>query len=163
MSDMNQCLFTGRLGADPEIKSTQRGDKVANLRLAVSDQWRDKSTGERKERTTWVSVVIWSEGLVRVCESYLRKGSRILVQGALQTREWEDQQGQKRFSTEVVLQGFNSVLTMLDGPGEKSGGRGSDEAPRQSRERGSRLSDADKRHRDEAFAVGDDFGDEIPF
>ena len=122
MSDFNQCIFTGRLGADPEIKSTQRGDKVANLRLAVGDQWRDKATGERKERTTWISVVIWSEGLVRVCESYLKKGSRILVQGALQTREWEDQQGQKRSVTEIVLQGFNSTLTMLDGP---SAGRGS--------------------------------------
>jgi len=122
MSDFNQCIFTGRLGADPEIKSTQRGDKVANLRLAVGDQWRDKATGERKERTTWISVVIWSEGLVRVCESYLKKGSRILVQGALQTREWEDQQGQKRSVTEIVLQGFNSTLTMLDGPSAGRGG-----------------------------------------
>ena len=133
MSDFNECTFTGRLGADPDVKTTQRGDKVVNLRLAVSDQWKDKATGERRERTTWVPVVIFSEGLVRVAEQYLRKGSRILVRGAFSTREWEASDGSKRYATEIVLQGFDAKLTMLDGPprdeAKPSAGRSRGSAP----------------------------------
>jgi single-strand DNA-binding protein len=113
-NDLNQCMFTGRLGADPECKSFQNGGRVCNLRLAVGEQWKDKS-GERKERTEWVSVTIYSEGLVGIAEKYLRKGSRILVQGKQSTRKWQDQSGNDRYSTECVLQGFDAKLIMLDG------------------------------------------------
>jgi single-strand DNA-binding protein len=113
-NDLNQCTFTGRLGADPECKSFQNGGRVCNLRLAVGEQWKDKSS-ERKERTEWVSVTIYSEGLVGIAEKYLRKGSRILVQGKQSTRKWQDQSGSDRYSTECVLQGFDAKLIMLDG------------------------------------------------
>jgi single-strand DNA-binding protein len=126
MSDLNQCTMTGRLGADPEVRRTQDGRPIVNLRIAVSDQWRDKSTGERRERTTWVPVVIYSEGMAKVAEQYLRKGSRVLIQGAFSVRDWADQSGQKRYSTEIVLQGFNATLTMLDGPSGERGARGDD-------------------------------------
>lgn len=114
-NDLNQCTFTGRLGADPETRSFQNGGKVCNLRLAVGEQWKDKSSGERKERTEWVTVTIHSEGLVGIASQYLRKGSRILVQGKQQTRKWQDQSGNDRYSTECVLQGFDAKLIMLDG------------------------------------------------
>lgn len=115
MSDLNQLTFTGRLGADVEVRSFPNGGRVANFRMAVSDQWKDKQTGERKERTEWVSVAVFSDGLVGICEKFLRKGSRVLVQGKQQTREWTDQQGNKRYSTECVLQGFDAKIIMLDG------------------------------------------------
>lgn len=111
---LNQCQFIGNLGADPEVKSFQSGGRVCNLRLAVSEKWKDKS-GERQERTEWVSVAIFTDGLVGVAEKYLRKGSKIFVSGKMQTRKWQDQSGNDRYSTEVVLQGPGSVLTMLDG------------------------------------------------
>lgn len=114
-NDLNQCTFTGRLGADPETRSFQNGGKVCNLRLAVGEQWKDKNSGERKERTEWVTVAIHSEGLVGIASQYLRKGSRILVQGKQQTRKWQDQSGNDRYSTECVLQGFDAKLIMLDG------------------------------------------------
>lgn len=111
---LNQCQFIGNLGRDPEIRSFNGGDKVANLRLAVSERWKDRNTGERKERTEWVSVAIFGP-LAGIAEQYLRKGSKVFVSGKLQTRKWQDQSGQDRFSTEVVLQGPQAVLTMLDG------------------------------------------------
>ena len=111
---VNKVILIGNLGADPEIRHTQDGRPVANLRVATSESWRDKATGERRERTEWHRVVIFSEGLCRIAEQYLRKGSKVYLEGQLQTREWEDQSGQKRYTTEVVLQGFNSTLTMLD-------------------------------------------------
>lgn len=111
---VNKVILVGNLGADPEIRHTQDGRPVANLRVATSDSWRDKATGERRERTEWHRVVIFSEGLCRIAEQYLHKGSKVYLEGQLQTREWEDQSGQKRYTTEVVLQGFNSALTMLD-------------------------------------------------
>ena len=117
MTDLNQCSFIGRLGADPEIRRTQNGTAIANLRLAVSETWRDKSSGERKEKTEWVSVVVFSEGLVKVIESYAQKGSRIFVQGKLATRKWQDQSGNDRYSTEVVLQGFDAKIQLLDSQG----------------------------------------------
>lgn len=121
---VNKVILVGNLGADPEIRRTQDGRPIVSLRLATSESWRDRGTGERRERTEWHRVVIFSEGLAKVAEQYLKKGSKIYVEGQLQTREWEDQQGQKRYSTEVVLQGFNSQLTMLDGPGGRGGGGG---------------------------------------
>ena len=121
---VNKVILIGNLGADPEIKRTQDGRPIANLRIATSESWRDKNTGERKEKTEWHSVAIFNEGLANVAERYLRKGSKVYIEGALQTRKWQDAQGQDKYSTEIVLQGFNSVLTMLDGPGGGSGGGG---------------------------------------
>jgi single-strand DNA-binding protein len=119
---VNKVILVGNLGADPEIRRTQDGRPIANLRVATSDSWRDKATGERKEKTEWHRVVIFSEGLCRVAEQYLKKGAKVYIEGQLQTRKWQDQSGQDKYSTEVVLQGFNSVLTMLDGRGGAGGG-----------------------------------------
>lgn len=116
MSDLNQCTITGRLGADPEIRRTQDGRPIANLRVAVSETWKDRNSGERKERTEWITVVVFSEGLCKIIEQYLRKGSRVLVQGKWVTRKWADQSGNDRYSTELTLQGFDAKLLMLDGP-----------------------------------------------
>ena len=111
---LNKVQLIGNLGRDPEIRHTQDGRPVCNLRIATTDSWRDKNTGERKEKTEWHSVVMFSEGLCRVAEQYLKKGSKIYVEGQLQTRKWQDQSGNDRYSTEVVIQGFNGQLTMLD-------------------------------------------------
>ncbi|MBX7532438.1 single-stranded DNA-binding protein [Qipengyuania sp. 1XM1-15A] len=119
---LNKVMLIGNLGADPEIRSFQNGGKVANLRIATSEQWKDRNTGERQERTEWHTVSIFSEGLINVVERFLRKGSKVYVEGQLQTRKWQDQQGNDRYSTEVVLRGFNGTLTMLDGPGGGQGG-----------------------------------------
>lgn len=134
MASLNQCSFIGNLGADPEIRSFQSGGKVANLRLAVTEKWKDKS-GERKEKTEWVSVAIFNEGLVGVAERFLRKGSKVFIQGSLSTRKWQDQSGNDHYSTEVVLRGFNGSLVMLDGPQEQRGERkrGYDEPPANNR------------------------------
>jgi single-strand DNA-binding protein len=121
---VNKVILVGNLGADPEIRRTQDGRPIANLRIATSETWRDKATGERKEKTEWHRVVIFNEGLCKVAEQYLKKGAKVYIEGALQTRKWTDQQGQEKYSTEVVLQGFNSVMTMLDGAGGRSGGGG---------------------------------------
>jgi single-strand DNA-binding protein len=120
---LNKVMLIGNLGADPEVRSFQNGGKVANLRIATSETWKDRNTGERQERTEWHTVAIFSEGLVNVCENYLRKGSKVFIEGQLQTRKWQDQSGNDRYSTEVVLRGYNGTLTMLDGRGE-SGGTG---------------------------------------
>ena len=121
---VNKVILIGNLGKDPEIRRTQDGRPIANLTLATSETWRDKGTGERKEKTEWHRVVIFSEPLCKIVEQYLKKGAKIYVEGALQTRKWTDQQGVEKYSTEVVLQGFNSVLTMLDGRSGGSGGGG---------------------------------------
>ena len=112
---VNKVILVGNLGADPEIRSLGFGDRVANLRVATSETWRDKSSGERKEKTEWHRVVIFNENLVKVAESYLRKGSKVYIEGSIQTRKWADQSGVEKFSTEVVLQKFRGELTMLDG------------------------------------------------
>ena len=122
---LNKVMLIGNLGADPEIRSFQNGGKVANLRIATSETWKDRNTGERQEKTEWHTVAIFSEGLVGVVERYLRKGSKVYVEGSLQTRKWQDQNGQDRYSTEVVIRGLNGVLTMLDGPQGSGGGGGS--------------------------------------
>jgi len=121
---LNKVMLIGNLGADPEVRSFQNGGKVCNLRIATSEQWKDRNTGERQERTEWHNVAIFSEGLINVCENYLKKGSKVYVEGQLQTRKWQDQSGNDRYSTEVVLRGFNGTLTMLDGPGGGQGGGG---------------------------------------
>ena len=120
---VNKVILVGNLGADPEVKSFQNGGKVCNLRIATSENWKDRMSGERKERTEWHSVSIFSEGLAGVAERFLRKGSKVYVEGQLRTRKWQDQSGNDRYTTEVVLQGPSAVLTMLDGaPG--GGGQG---------------------------------------
>ncbi len=115
MASLNHCTFIGNLGADPETRTFTNGNKVVNLRLAVSENWKDKNTGERKEKTEWVSVAIFSEGLARVAEQYLRKGSKVYIAGKFTTRKWQDQSGADRYSTEIVLQGFDAKLVLLDG------------------------------------------------
>ena len=119
---VNKVIIVGNLGRDPESRSFQNGGKVVNLRIATSESWKDRNSGERKEKTEWHSVAIFNEGLANVAEKYLRKGSKVYIEGALQTRKWQDQSGADKYSTEIVLQGFNSVLTMLDGPGGAQGG-----------------------------------------
>jgi single-strand DNA-binding protein len=125
---VNKVILIGNVGADPEIRRTQVGRPIANIRLATSETWRDRNSGERREKTEWHTVVVFNEGLCKVVEQYVKKGAKLYIEGQLQTRKWQDQQGQDRYSTEVVLQGFGSTLTMLDGRGEgggASGGRGS--------------------------------------
>ncbi|MEL7721669.1 single-stranded DNA-binding protein [Citromicrobium bathyomarinum] len=121
---LNKVMLIGNLGADPEIRSFQNGGKVANLRIATSETWKDRNTGERQERTEWHTVAIFSEGLVNVVERFLKKGSKVYIEGKLQTRKWQDQNGQDRYSTEVVLRGFDGTLTMLDGAQGGGGGGG---------------------------------------
>lgn len=147
MSSVNKVILIGNLGRDPEVRSFANGGKVANLSIATSETWKDKTSGERKERTEWHSVSIMNEGLVNVAERYLRKGSKVYIEGQLQTRKWQDQSGADRYTTEVVLRAFNGVLTMLDGP---SGGG---DSPRQ-QERASAATQAPQ-------PLGLD--DEIPF
>ena len=121
---VNKVILIGRLGADPESRSFQNGGKVVNLRIATSETWRDRNTGERKERTEWHSVAIFSEPLAKIAEQYLRKGSSVYIEGQLETRKWQDQSGQDRYSTEVVLRPFTGNLTLLGGRGEGGGGGG---------------------------------------
>ncbi|ABQ36414.1 MULTISPECIES: single-stranded DNA-binding protein [Bradyrhizobium] len=124
---VNKVILVGNLGKDPEIRRTQDGRPIANLSIATSETWRDKGTGERKEKTEWHRVVIFNEGLCKVAEQYLKKGAKVYIEGALQTRKWTDQSGVEKYSTEVVLQGFNSTLTMLDGRGGGGGGNFADD------------------------------------
>ncbi|MDV7269689.1 single-stranded DNA-binding protein [Thioclava sp. A2] len=119
---VNKVILVGNLGRDPEVRTFSNGGKVCNLRIATSETWRDRNSGERKERTEWHSVAIFQEGLVKIAEQYLRKGSKVYIEGKLQTRKWQDQSGQDRYTTEIVLQGFDGTLTMLDGP--QGGGQG---------------------------------------
>jgi len=121
---VNKVILVGNLGRDPESRSFQNGGKVVNLRIATSETWKDRNSGERKEKTEWHSVAIFNEGLANTAERYLRKGSKVYVEGQLQTRKWQDQSGQDRYSTEVVLQGFNAVLVLLDRREGEGGGRG---------------------------------------
>ena len=122
---VNKVILIGNLGADPEVRTFQNGGKVCNLRIATSETWKDKNTGERKERTEWHTVAIMSEPLVRIAEQYLRKGSKVYLEGQLETRKWQDQSGVDKYSTEVILRPYTSTLTMLDGKGNgNSGGYG---------------------------------------
>ena len=152
---VNKVILVGNLGADPEVRRTQDGRPIVNLRVATSENWRDKATGERREKTEWHRVVIFNENLAKIAEQYLKKGSKVYIEGSLQTRKWEDQSGQERYSTEVVLQGFNSQLTMLDG--RAGGGEGRENAAASSGDFG----------RSTALGGGKTFNkeldDEIPF
>ena len=154
---VNKVILVGNLGADPEVRRTQDGRPIVNLRVATSENWRDKATGERREKTEWHRVVIFSEGLAKIAEQYLKKGSKVYLEGALQTRKWQDKDGNDRYSTEVVLQGFNSALTMLDragGGGSEAGDDFGSSGPSASRARQPAMAGAGKR---------DDMDDEIPF
>jgi single-strand DNA-binding protein len=155
---VNKVILIGNLGADPEIRRTQDGRPIANLRVATSESWRDKNTGERREKTEWHRVVIFNEGLCRVVEQYLKKGAKVYLEGQLQTRKWQDKDGNEKYTTEVVLQGFNSQLTMLDARG---GGGAADNGDQNF---GS-TSPVTPRERKPAMAGGgrDDMDDEIPF
>jgi len=159
---VNKVILVGNLGKDPEIRRTQDGRPIANLSVATSETWRDKATGERKEKTEWHRVVIFNEGLAKVAEQYLKKGAKVYVEGSLQTRKWTDQSGVEKYSTEVVLQGFNSVLTMLDGRGGGGGGSFGDEPGGDFGSSGP-VSSAPRR----AVAAGggrnNDMDDDIPF
>jgi single-strand DNA-binding protein len=160
---VNKVILIGNLGKDPEIRRTQDGRPIANLSIATSESWRDKGTGERKEKTEWHRVVIFSEPLCKIVEQYLKKGAKVYIEGALQTRKWTDQSGVEKYSTEVVLQGFNSTLTMLEG---RSGGSGGSFGGDESGDFGSSgpVSSAPRR----AVAAGGgsrnaDMDDDIPF
>ncbi len=158
---VNKVILIGNLGRDPEVRSFQNGGKVCNLRIATSETWRDKATGERKERTEWHSVAIFNEPLAKIAEQYLKKGSKVYIEGQLETRKWQDQSGADRYSTEVVLRPFNGSLTLLDGRGEGGGG-GQDDSygGGYSDDRGSRSSSPQP-----AMAGGgrSDLDDDIPF
>ena len=156
---VNKVILVGNLGADPEVRRTQDGRPIVNLRVATSDSWRDKATGERREKTEWHRVVIFSEGLARVAEQYLKKGSKVYLEGALQTRKWQDKDGQDRYSTEVVLQGFNSQLTMLD----RAGGGANSDAGDDFGSSGPSASRARQPAMAGAGGKRDDMDDEIPF
>ena len=121
---VNKVIIVGNLGRDPESRSFQNGGKVVNLRIATSETWKDRASGEKKEKTEWHSVAVFQENAANFAEKFLRKGSKVYVEGQLETRKWQDQNGQDKYSTEIVLQGFNSVLTMLDGPQGGAGGGG---------------------------------------
>jgi single-strand DNA-binding protein len=159
---VNKVILVGNLGKDPEIRRTQDGRPIANLSVATSESWRDKATGERKEKTEWHRVVIFSEGLCRIAEQYLKKGSKVYLEGQLQTRKYTDKDGVEKYSTEVVLQNFNSQLTMLDRAGGGGGGGGGADASN-----GDFGSERATPARKPAMAGGggkrDDMDDEIPF
>ena len=125
---VNKVILVGNLGRDPEIRSMQNGGKVCNLSVATSERWRDRNSGDMQEKTEWHRVVVFDEKLVEICEKYLRKGSKIYLEGQIQTRKWTDQGGQEKYSTEVVLQRFRSTMVLLDGRGEGGGGAGGDYA-----------------------------------
>jgi single-strand DNA-binding protein len=158
---VNKVILVGNLGADPEIRRTQDGRPIANLRVATSESWRDKTSGERKEKTEWHRVVIFNEGLCRVAEQYLKKGAKIYIEGSLQTRKWQDQSGQDKYSTEIVLQGFNSVLTMLDRAG--GGAAGGDDYGSGGGNQEFGRSSPMERGRVSAGSLNEELDDEIPF
>ncbi len=164
VGSVNKVILVGNLGRDPEIRSTQDGTKIANLSLATSESWKDKNTGERRERTEWHRVVIFNERLVEVAEKYLRKGSKVYLEGATQTRKWTDQSGQDKYTTEIVLQKYRGELTMLDGkpesqgPGDSAAAKASDPGLQGPLKGGGDL-DEDPARRDPV----DDLDDEIPF
>jgi single-strand DNA-binding protein len=164
---VNKVILIGNVGADPEIRRTQDGRPIANLRIATSEQWRDKNSGERREKTEWHTVVVFNEGLCKVVEQYVKKGAKLYIEGALQTRKWQDQNGNDRYSTEVVLQGFGSQLTMLDGRGEGGGRQGDDYDPGAGYDSGRSSQPArssnQNRPAQNAPSFSRDMDDDIPF
>jgi single-strand DNA-binding protein len=159
---VNKVIIVGNLGKDPEIRTLNSGDRVANLRIATSESWRDKMSGERKEKTEWHQVVIFNDNLVKVAENYLKKGSTVYIEGSLQTRKWTDQQGVEKYSTEIVLQKFRGELTMLGGRGDRdSAGSGDDYGSGASSGGGFGGGRAQSSGPRETFSA--DLDDEIPF
>jgi len=154
---VNKVILIGNLGADPEVRLSQDGKKIANMRLATTESWKDRATGERRERTEWHKVVCFSDGLSGVIEQYVKKGSKIYVEGQLRTRKWQDQSGQDRYTTEIVLDGFNGVMTMLD----SRGGGGGGDAPSYGGDDDYGAPSGDSGGG--GGPVGDDLDDEIPF
>ena len=155
---VNKVILVGNLGADPEIRRLNSGDPVVNLRVATGESWRDKATGERREKTEWHNVVIFNDNLAKVAENYLRKGSKVYLEGQLQTRKWTDRDGNDRYTTEVVLQRYRGELTMLDGRNEGGGYGGDSRMDDRSGAGGQRQMDAPK----EDFS-SDTLDDDIPF
>jgi len=152
---VNKVILVGNLGRDPESRSFQNGGKVVELRIATSESWKDRNSGEKKEKTEWHTVKVFNEGSANVAERFLRKGSKVYIEGQLTTRKWQDQSGADRYSTEITLQGFNSVLTMLDGPGQANGS-----------ERGSAGNSGGNQQRGQSQAGSfgrDDLDDDVPF
>lgn len=149
---LNKVMLIGNVGADPEIRRTQDGRPIANLRVATSETWKDKNSGERKEATQWHTVVCFNEGLCKVIEQYVKKGDKLYIEGALQTRKWQDQSGNDRYSTEVVLQAFNGTLTMLSGGGGKPDREGTQSAGK-----------ANEKGGDQTRSYSRDLDDDIPF
>lgn len=165
-SSVNKVILIGHLGADPEIRRTQDGRPIASLRLATSESWRDKNTGERREKTEWHSVVIFNEGLCKVAEQYLKKGSKLYLEGQLQTRKWQDRDGQDRWSTEIVLQGFSANLTLLDraqGSGYRPGGDGPADYGLDGERASGPGATAATRPAQPSGNLGRDLDDDIPF
>jgi len=162
---VNKVILVGNLGRDPEIKAMPSGSSIANLSVATSESWRDKASGERKEKTEWHRVVVFNEGLVRIVEQYLKKGSKVYIEGQLETRKWQDKDGNDKYSTEVVLRNFNSTLTMLDGKSAGEGGGGWDSDRGGAAASGARGAAKGKggKGAQEDFSRGPDFDDEIPF
>ena len=158
---VNKVIIVGNLGQDPEIRTFQNGGKIANLRIATSETWKDKNSGERKEKTEWHSIVLHAEPLVRLAEQYLRKGMKVYIEGQLETRKWQDQQGNDRYSTEVALRPFRSELTMLDGRGGSGGGGGGGRGDEGYGYEGG--SSGGGSGRSSSPASRPDFDDEIPF
>src|SRR6266498_920990 len=159
---VNKVILVGNLGADPEIRHTQDGRPIANLRVATSDSWRDKESGERKEKTEWHRVVIFNENLAKIAEQYLKKGSKVYVEGQLTTRKWQDQAGQERYSTEVVLNRFRGELTLLDRAGDNAGASDGGDFGRSSPMDSSRENRAPARAPATAGSLAEDLDDEIP-
>ena len=159
---VNKVILVGNLGRDPEVRHTQDGSPIVQLSIATSDTWKDRATGERRERTEWHRVVIFNEHLCKVAENYLKKGSKVYVEGSLQTRKWTDQQGVEKYTTEVVLQRFNGELTMLDGRGEGGGGFGGGDNGGFNQDNGG-FGGGSGGGGSAPAGGGSDFDDEIPF
>lgn len=154
---LNRVMLIGNLGNDPDIRSMQNGGRVCNLSIATSENWKDKNTGERREKTEWHRVSIFNEGLVSVCENYLKKGAKVFIEGQLETRKWQDANGQDKYSTEIVLKGFSGNLTMLDSRNDNQGGGYQQNSQQQSSGGGYQQQAA------AAAPIHDDFEDDIPF
>ena len=160
---VNKVILVGNLGRDPEVRSFQNGGKVVNLRIATSETWRDRNSGDRKERTEWHSVAIFSEPLAKIAEQYLRKGSKVYIEGALETRKWQDQSGQDRYTTEIVLRPYRGELTLLDGRGEGGSGPDGGQDNRDIYGPGSRGGAGDGPQSTRLGGSPSDMDDEIPF
>lgn len=161
---VNKVILVGNVGADPEIRTMNSGDKLANLRIATSESWRDKSTGERKEKTEWHSIVIFNDGLVNVVEQYVKKGSKLYIEGQLQTRKWQDQNGNDRYTTEIVLQKYRGELKMLDSKGGNDENRGSyNNQSSQSKPANNQVSSQRYANQSNGGGYSPDLDSEVPF